>query len=248
MQKILKKFNNWHIVMVGCGGTGSNLVPHLAQLVYSLKSERVSVILADQDVVEPDNIGRQLFIEPEVGENKAGVLQMRYYTAWGVNLSYYPHYITEEGVLIRLLCPLAEVHGKAPVMPILLGCVDNVFTRRIFEKVFRHSENLIYLDAGNSEFSGQVVMGFRYKGKTLLKPAAEYFPEILTEQDEIQVGGTCTRNMVKQPQSLVANLWAAVTMLSFLNSIMGLKEVPVSRATFNARNTIVRPQYVSDPS
>lgn len=248
MQKILQKFKNWHIVMVGCGGTGSNLVPHLAQLVYSLKSEKISVVLADQDVVEPDNIGRQLFIEPEVGENKAGVLQLRYHTAWGVNISYHPHYITEEEVLIRLLTPPEEVHKKRPVMPILLGCVDNHFSRRVFDRAFRQSENLIYLDAGNSEFAGQVVMGFRCKGETILKPAADHFPDILTEQDEIQVGGTCSRNVVKEPQSLVANLWAAITMLSFLNNIIGLKEMPVSMATFNARNIIVRPQYISDPS
>lgn len=102
MQEILKKFNNWHIVLVGCGGTGSNLVPHLAQLIHSLKSEKISVVLADQDIVEPENIGRQLFIEPEVGENKAEVLQMRYYTAWGIDISCHPYYITEESVLMKL--------------------------------------------------------------------------------------------------------------------------------------------------
>ncbi|MCG8402848.1 MAG: ThiF family adenylyltransferase, partial [Firmicutes bacterium] len=181
MHEILKKFTNWHIVMVGCGGTGSNLVPHLAQLIYSLKSEKISLILADQDIVEPDNIGRQLFIEPETGENKAGVLQMRYYTAWGGNISYHPYYITEESVLMKLLNP-ENIHKNMPAMPVLLGCVDNNFSRRVFDRAFGQSENLIYLDAGNSEFVGQVVLGFRYKGATILRPVAEYFPEILTDQ------------------------------------------------------------------
>jgi hypothetical protein len=135
-----------------------------------------------------------------------------------------------------------------PTMPILIGCVDNHYSRRIFDRVFKQSDNLIYLDAGNSEFAGQVVMGFRYKGETLLKPAVDYFPDILTEQDEIQVGGTCSRNITKQPQNLVANLWAAVSLLSFLNNIMVLKEIPVAMATFNARNVIIRPKYTNNPS
>lgn len=233
--------------MVGCGGTGSNLVPHMSQLIYSLKSEKISVVLADQDLIEPENIGRQFFIKPEIGENKAEILQTRYHTAWGINISHHPYYITEEGTLLNLLNP-PDTHKTRPVMPILIGCVDNNFSRQVFDKAFMQSENLIYIDAGNSEFTGQVVMGLRYKGKTLLKPVADCFPEILTDQDEIQVSGTCTRNSIKQPQNLLVNLWAATIMLSFLNNIMALKKMPASMATFNAGNTILRPLFVSAPS
>lgn len=240
---VLAKCKNWHIVVVGCGGTGSNLVPHLSQLAYSLKGETITIDLVDEDLVEKDNVGRQFFASPDVGQNKARVLHLRYQKAWGVKLGYCPHYIREEAFLERLLTP-PEEHSGAPAMPILVGCVDNHFSRRIMNNVFQKAENLIYLDAGNSEFAGQAVVAMRYKGKTLLKSPVEYFPDILTEKDEISTGGTCGRKAVKVPQSLIANLWAATLLLSYLNSIIGLKDLPSYMATFNSRNCVMRPEYI----
>ncbi len=95
----------------------------------------------------------------------------------------------------------------------------------------------------NGEFTGQVVVAMRYEGKTLLKPPSDYFPEILTEQDEISVGGTCGRKVVKDPQTLVANLWAATTLLSLLNNIVNLKQIPVNLATFSALNCLSKPVF-----
>ena len=44
------------IVVVGCGGTGSLLVPRLCRL---LLGRRAQLVLVDHDQVEPHNIGRQ---------------------------------------------------------------------------------------------------------------------------------------------------------------------------------------------
>ncbi|MCL6477872.1 MAG: ThiF family adenylyltransferase [Peptococcaceae bacterium] len=243
VNSVLRVFRNYHIVVVGCGGTGSNLVPHLAQLANSYKSEKVSIVLVDEDVVEPGNIGRQFFIEQDVGNNKARALQVRYATAWGGEISYYPHYVREEGVLLRLLEP-PGIHGVKTVLPILVGAVDNHYSRRIFHSVFYKMPTIAYVDAGNSLFSGQVVVGLRHKGETLLKPVADYYPDVLTVEDEISVGGTCGRKVEKEPQSLIANLWAAITVLSFINNIMGVKKLPSHMATFNAHNVISRPEYI----
>lgn len=244
ISQILSEIHNWHILVVGNGGTGSNLVPHLSQLANSYKgSENVTITLADEDIVEPGNIGRQFFIEQDLGSNKARVLQIRYTTAWSIDISYHPYYIREDKTLIRLLTPSKD-NRKEITIPILIGAVDNHYSRQIFHRVFQQAENLIYLDAGNSEFAGQVVMGFRYGGETLLAPVAEYYPDILTAQDEISAGGSCGRHVVKEPQSLVANMWAATTLLSFLNNIIGVKKIPTFSASFNAHNIVARPEYI----
>ena len=42
-------------------------------------------------------------------------------------------------------------------MVILLGAVDNNKSRQLCHKAFCQSKELIYIDSGNGEFSGQVV-------------------------------------------------------------------------------------------
>ncbi|MFX4261299.1 ThiF family adenylyltransferase [Pelotomaculum propionicicum] len=241
INEILAGYKNWHGVVVGCGGTISNFVPHLSQLLYSL-NDLITITLVDEDTVEPGNVGRQFFAPPDVGNNKARTLQLRYQNAWGVRLSYHPHYIRDEKILEKLLIPPVAHAGK-PTMPILIGGVDNHYSRRIMDAVFKKAENLIYLDSGNGEYTGQVVVAIRYGGKTLLKPPSEYFPEILTEQDEISVGGTCGRKAVKEPQTLVANVWAATTLLAMVNSIVNLKKISVSMTSFSALNCVSKPVF-----
>lgn len=65
------------IVMLGAGGTGGHIAPHLYRLLYSL-DRPVRFIIADGDVIEPKNLVRQNFIEADLGENKAQVLAERY--------------------------------------------------------------------------------------------------------------------------------------------------------------------------
>ena len=57
---------------------------------------------------------------------------------------------------------------------ILLGCVDNNKSRQLCHRVFEQKRNLIYIDAGNGEHTGQVVCGVRQHGRTLYKPVDVY--------------------------------------------------------------------------
>jgi hypothetical protein len=241
--KRLKNFRDYHIFVGGCGGTGSNLVPHLVQLVGAYQYGAITIVLCDEDRVEKGNIGRQFFISPDVGNNKAAVLQKRYLAAWDVDISYHPYYIRETDVLLKLL-KKPEAHEHRTPLPILVGAVDNDSSRRIFHEAFYKLKDIAYIDAGNSKFNGQVVVGLRINGETILKPLAEYYPDVMTTQDEISVGGTCGRVVKKEPQTLVANLWAAMITFSFINNIVNLKELPSHMATFNAHNILTRPEYL----
>ena len=58
------------IVMLGAGGTGGHIAPHLYRLLYSL-DRPVRFILCDGDVVEEKNLVRQNFTPADLGENKA---------------------------------------------------------------------------------------------------------------------------------------------------------------------------------
>ena len=57
------------VVMLGAGGTGGHIAPHLYRLLYALERP-VRFIICDGDVVEEKNLVRQNFIPADLGENK----------------------------------------------------------------------------------------------------------------------------------------------------------------------------------
>ncbi len=70
--------------LVGCGGTGSWLVPSLVRLgrVLSQQGKQVKLYFVDPDHVESVNVFRQCFCDAEIGLNKAKTLALRYSLAW----------------------------------------------------------------------------------------------------------------------------------------------------------------------
>jgi PRTRC genetic system ThiF family protein len=152
-----------HIMLVGCGGTGSWLAPHIARiarvLVESGKPTTLSFI--DPDIVEKANVYRQNFCDAEVGYHKSRVLAMRYGAAWGVEIGiavesfresepnqYYPH----------------------KQLTVMIGCVDNAAARQSLMRELKHNNEaipgyarelpkLFWLDCGNAFQSGQVILG-----------------------------------------------------------------------------------------
>src|SRR5437660_10285254 len=84
------------IVVVGAGGTGSWLIPHLARLIWDFnrtweqiheeKPRRASLLIVDHDKVEDGNIrARQNFCPAEIGYPKAQLLAHRFAIAFGLD-------------------------------------------------------------------------------------------------------------------------------------------------------------------
>lgn len=65
------------VIMLGAGGTGAHIAPHLYRLLYAL-DRPVKFIICDGDKVEEKNLVRQNFTEADLGENKAKVVAERY--------------------------------------------------------------------------------------------------------------------------------------------------------------------------
>lgn len=78
------------VIIVGAGGTGGRLMPLISQLLPNIPwlntFGRPEIYLVDDDEVELKNIKRQLFIEPDIGLPKAGVMAERYSLAYGANI------------------------------------------------------------------------------------------------------------------------------------------------------------------
>ena len=122
------------IVMLGAGGTGGHIAPHLYRLLYAL-DRPVRFIICDGDVVEQKNLVRQNFIPADLGENKAKVLAERYSSVFGMETEYVPGFVETEDRLKQLVTPQIwkRDYGKTIIKEqvILIGAVDNNKSRQL---------------------------------------------------------------------------------------------------------------------
>jgi PRTRC genetic system ThiF family protein len=233
------------ILMLGAGGTGGHIAPHLYRLLHTL-SRYTQVLICDGDIVEEKNLVRQNFISADLGKNKAKVLAERYASAFGLEASYIPEYIEDEQKLAALVKP--DIYPKGQYsqqtyegLSILIGCVDNNRSRQICHQVFKAAKNLVYLDAGNGEHTGQVVCGIKRGGKIFYKPFGDVYPESLLDNDKFPTQLSCAEAAVSAPQSIVANIMASTAVVSYLYNILVLGSIETRSVTFSTRTVNIKP-------
>ena len=231
------------IVMLGAGGTGGHIAPHLYRLLHAL-DRPVRVIIADGDIVEAKNLVRQNFIQADLGRNKAQVLAERYASAFGLEIEYIPEFIEDEERLITLVRPahtLIYDYQSVHEHVILIGAVDNNRSRQLCHAVFKKADDLIYIDSGNGERTGQVVCGIKRKNRTYYKPVGDMYPDILEPTDKFPTQLSCAEASMSAPQSIVANIMAATIVVSYVYNILVRGEINVRSATFSSTGINVRP-------
>lgn len=233
------------IVQLGAGGTGGHITPHMYRLLYAL-DRPARYIICDGDVVEEKNLVRQNFTPADLGENKAKVLAERYSAVFGLETEYVPSFVESEEQLRRLLRP--EIWRVGPYrreiikeMVILLGAVDNNKSRQLCHRVFHQARELIYIDSGNGEFTGQVVCGVRQAGRTLYPPIGTAYPDVLEDTDKFPTELSCAEASVSAPQSMAANITAAMVVVDMVYNILALGESTVRQVTFSTKTVNVRP-------
>ncbi|MNK27619.1 thiamine biosynthesis protein ThiF [compost metagenome] len=173
------------IYVVGCGGTGSRLVPMLVQFLRTITKEHsprgwltdVSIVLIDGDEVEQKNLARQNFIAADVGKNKAAVLAQRYGKAYGMNVIAYPEFLKEEDKdhLIRSKIPGL---GTAVRPEMVFMCVDSAKARRLTLEALTPVSGIptFFIDAGNEDDFGQV----RFFTSHVLYNSDSYSKDLIT--------------------------------------------------------------------
>ena len=232
------------LVMLGAGGTGGHIAPHLYRLLYALERP-VRFIICDGDMVEEKNLVRQNFIPADLGENKAKVLAQRYASVFGLETEYVPAFIEDEARLKALVAPqrYRDQYGYPTITEqvLLIGAVDNNKSRQLCHRVFYQMEDLIYIDSGNGEHSGQVVCGIRSGGRTIYRPIGAAYPDVLQDTDKFPTELSCAEASVSAPQSIVANITAATAVVNMVYNILTLGESRVRQVTFATNSVNMRP-------
>lgn len=225
------------IVMPGAGGTGGYVAPHIYRLLHTLHRP-VRFLIADGDIVEEKNLVRQNFVHADLGQNKAAVLAERYACAFGMELAYLPEFIEDEARLAALLA----ANEREEELLLLIGAVDNNKSRRMCHNVFLRAKNLVYIDSGNGQYTGQVICGIRRGGRTYYKPVGTRYPDVLEDTDRFPTELSCAEAAVSAPQSVVANVMAATAILSYLYDILVLGESTVQTVTFSTKTIHMKPE------
>lgn len=232
------------IIMLGAGGTGGHIAPHLYRLLYAL-NRPVRFIICDGDIVEEKNLVRQNFTPADLGENKAQVLAERYSSVFGMETEYIPAFIENAAELEDLVRPCCfQLDYSTPPLwelVILIGAVDNNKSRKLCHEVFSRSKELIYIDSGNGETTGQVVCGIRRGNRTYYKPAAALYPEMLEDTDKFPTELSCAEASVSAPQSMAANITAATIVVDMIYNILACGNSTVRQATFATSMVNVQP-------
>lgn len=236
------------IIVLGAGGTGGYLIPHLYRIAFSDENRDYRIIICDGDIVERKNLIRQNFIEQDIGRSKASVLAERYAGAFGIECEYIPEYIESEQRLKELVRPDFTKSPWSNAVEtqrvILIGCVDNNKSRAICHKVFYETKDLVYIDSGNGEHTGQVVCGIRQSGRTTFKPVGTLYPDILKAEDKLPTELSCAERAVSAPQSVTANLTAATAVTSFLYDLLVTGDLTTRYVTFSSKIISTRAETV----
>lgn len=221
------------IVIIGAGGTGGYVIPHLYRIAFA-SEHPCRVIIADGDIVEKKNLIRQNFAECDIGENKAEVMAARYSEVFGIETEYIPEFIEDEEQLFNLMSVRGNYWEPKPI-GILIGAVDNNRSRVMCHNVFNRLDDIIYIDSGNGEYTGQVVCGVKMGGKVLSKPVARVYPDILTDMEKFPSELSCAERSVSAPQSIAANVFASAAVSSMLYYLLIEGELKTNRLTFSSR-------------
>lgn len=227
----------FHFIVIGAGGTGGYLIPNLARQVSIMNNIRDMhrLSIADADDVEIENLVRQNFIQPDVGRNKAEVMATRYSGAFGVEIGMVPSYIETE----QQVATLMGLHKGT--IPVVIGAVDNNKSRQLIYQVFLSSKHpMFWIDSGNEEYNGQVVVGYNGHQKTTYLPCvADLYPDIIDDKDTKFISEmSCAERAIHHPQCIATNIVAANVIFNMTNQLMNSHNMgpfKVGAVTFNTR-------------
>jgi PRTRC genetic system ThiF family protein len=227
-------FKRVTITLVGCGGTGSHIASGLVSIAQALRERSIFVdmLFIDPDRVEVKNVGRQLFSSGDVGEAKAEVLAGRLNAAFGERIMS-----AVRGVDLLDLLPSPTVRE---VLHIVIGAVDNPAARAIIADVVKSSNGqLWWLDCGNENHSGQVLLGnaatdAALRGAIALGlvdrlPAPQLvYPDLVKTPKKARQpkrGSSCAELTASGDQSLMINRLMAAYALSMLTDFLVTRDL-----------------------
>ncbi len=218
---LLQPTNPITINLIGAGGTGSQVLTSLARMNYAmneLNHAGFEVRLWDDDSVTTANLGRQLFAESELNMYKSVALINRVNRFFGTNWK------AETMKFEKDILEYEDTLQKAQTI-ITISCVDNVKTRfeiaEILETLdrnyysYNHNTPKYWLDFGNSQHIGQVILSTigkitqpsskKYECIAHLPFITEQYGDLLKQSEQNDDTPSCSLSDALEKQDLYIN-------------------------------------------
>lgn len=241
---LLNPYHPISVMVVGAGGTGSQVVQNLARMNCALRQlghKGLHVILVDDDIVTEYNLGRQLFTENEIGLNKAVCIATRINRFFGFGW---------EGIIGRYPNDISRTAN------ITITCVDNVKSRLEIGKFLANTKTnhdeckpMYWMDFGNAQYTGQIILGSikdvpqpkssKYKTVGKLPCVDEEYD--LQSVDEAESGPSCSMAEALRKQDLFVNSTLANIGCCMLWHLISGGSVEQRGAYMNLSSMNVRP-------
>lgn len=235
---LINATNPISVNLIGAGGTGSKVLTALMEMNHSLIAlghAGLSVRLWDDDVITEANLGRQRFAECEVGLYKSAALINRANRFSGTNWKAETQKFEKDSL------------GKLPEnaqATIFITCVDSVKARFGIAEILKaldngkyyHHKPKYWLDYGNSQYTGQVLLSTvgaikqpkseKYETVSNLPFITEEFGELLRQSEIKDDTPSCSLAEALTKQDLYINATLAQMGSSLLWSLFhnGLTE------------------------
>ena len=241
------------ILLVGLGGTGGWAAHSLAQLAVWARTQGQDLRLTfiDYDSVEPKNLLRQNFCAAEVGNPKAFSLAWRYSAAYGLAIT----------PVVEAFSGAHLDHFKAEPAPggtltLVVGAVDNVEARQAIAGAITarlpylsRGEQLWWLDAGNEQMSGQVVLGNSLEPEPLLSPLGYCLGLPLPHLQEptliMKRPQRPTASCADLEQSLVINRMMAAWLSTYLYRLLQRRDLDLMATHLCLSTGVVKSQAIT---
>ena len=204
--------------LIGAGGTGSQVLTALARMNHALTELNhagLSIRLWDDDVVTEANLGRQLFAECELELYKSVVLINRVNRFFGTNWKAETLRFEKDD--------LGKLQSNMK-SEIYISCVDSVKSRfdiaeilneLKIDKSYYRNQCKYWMDFGNSQFTGQVLLSTvgnikqpnseKYETVKKLPFVTEEFGELLKQSEIEDDTPSCSLAEALEKQDLFIN-------------------------------------------
>jgi molybdopterin/thiamine biosynthesis adenylyltransferase len=220
------------VVLIGCGGIGSQLAGPLVRYLANRPMPRPLLVLVDGDIFEPTNLARQACSVGDLGTPKAEVAGGLARSA-GLAVSVIPEHVTTAnvGLVVR--------EGD-----LVLLAVDNHPARALIDRHVATLRDATLISGGNDETDGNVQLVRRRDGYSVDVHLVEIHPEIgeATLEDTESREPGCQVLAVERPQLLVTNLMVASAMLNALWAVIEHGSIPYSEVYLDVIAGVARPR------
>lgn len=233
----------FRVTVIGCGGTGSEMVDALMRLHHVLRHfghpTGIKLELWDGDTVSPSNVGRQRFLSADVGKNKAEVLARRYGVLYGVDIA------------VNTRAMQGRDFSRLQQDDLVITCVDRVAIRLALAEWARRTDlpqwerchpGTLWLDLGNGSHTGQCVLGhLNDAAPDRLPNIASLYGQQLAQVDD-RDEPSCSLEAALTAQRLGINrLLVDAAVFSVLSPLFMLGSVDVHGAFVDLAKASVRP-------